>query len=160
MKTDKTKLLQDIEAMKEKLASMEEELNKPEEFRHFPSKGDEYYYYTSIGIICSNNAPNDDLKVNAFKTREEAKKACLTAVALEKIKRRLLELQGDWKPDWGNGDEPKVCISYLHGTSIFQIGVFYAGHISIELPYIKSTKIAETIIKEMEDELKLLFDIA
>ncbi len=39
MKTDKTKLLQDIEAMKEKLASMEEELNKPEEFRHFPSEG-------------------------------------------------------------------------------------------------------------------------
>ena len=32
MKPDKTKLLQDIEAMKEKLASMEEELNKPEVF--------------------------------------------------------------------------------------------------------------------------------
>ena len=31
MKTDKTKLLQDIEAMKEKLASMEKELNRPEE---------------------------------------------------------------------------------------------------------------------------------
>ena len=100
------------------------------------------------------------MRVNVFKSWDEAQEAYNKAVALEKIKRRLLELQGDWKPDWGNGDEPKVCISYLHGTSIFQIGVFYAGHISIELPYIKSTKIAETIIKELKDELKLIFDIA
>ena len=36
MKTDKrTKLLQDIEDMKIKLASMEEELSKTEEFKHF-----------------------------------------------------------------------------------------------------------------------------
>ena len=60
MKTDKTKLLQDIEAMKEKLASMEEELNKPEEFKHFPSKGDKYYYYTSIGVIHSNTAADNE----------------------------------------------------------------------------------------------------
>lgn len=51
MKTDKTKLLQDIEAMKEKLASMEEELNKPEIFNHFPSKGDIYYQYSAGGVI-------------------------------------------------------------------------------------------------------------
>ena len=35
MKTDKTKLLQDIEAMKEKLASMEEELNKPNDCKEY-----------------------------------------------------------------------------------------------------------------------------
>ena len=37
MNTYKTKLLQNIEAMKEKLASMEEELNKLEKIKHFPS---------------------------------------------------------------------------------------------------------------------------
>ena len=50
MKIDKNKLLQDIEEMKEKLAAMEEQLNKPDEYKHFPGKGDEYYYYTSITV--------------------------------------------------------------------------------------------------------------
>lgn len=50
MKIDKTKLIQDIEVMKGKLASMEKELNKSDEFKHFPSKGDAYY------VMCSNGA--------------------------------------------------------------------------------------------------------
>ena len=160
MKTDKTKLLQDIEAMKEKLASMEEELNKPEVFKHFPSKDDLYFYYTPMGTVCSNIATNDNLKINVFKSEEEADKAYRKEVALEKVKRRIIELQGDWKPDWSDSDEPKVCISYLHYSGIFQIDLFYFGQSSIELPYMKTSKIAETIIEEMEDELKLIFDIA
>ena len=42
MNIDRTKLMEDIEALKEKLASMEKELNKPDEYKHFPIKGDEY----------------------------------------------------------------------------------------------------------------------
>ena len=98
MKTDKTKLLKDIEAMKEKLASMEEELNKPEIFKHFPSKDEYYYFYTSTGIVDCITASGNDLKVNTYKTREEAEKAYNKAVAIEKIKRRILELHGDWPP--------------------------------------------------------------
>ena len=45
MKIDKDKLKQDIEAMKIQLASMEQELNKPDVFKHFPSKDDEYYVF-------------------------------------------------------------------------------------------------------------------
>src|SRR5574344_1629117 len=102
MKTDKNKLLQDIEAIKAKLAAMEQELNKPEVFKHFPSKGDEYYYYTSIGVIHSNTAADDSIRPYTYKTKEEANKAYNKAIALEKIKRRILELQGNWKPDWTN----------------------------------------------------------
>ena len=89
MKTDKTKLLQDIEAMKEKLASMQEELNKPEVFNYFPSKGDKYHFYTPTGVIRSTTAFDDGLKVNVFKTGKEAKEAYKKAVAIEKIKRRM-----------------------------------------------------------------------
>jgi hypothetical protein len=161
MKTDKTKLLQDIEAMKAKLASMEEELNKPEEFKHFPNKGEVYYFYTSSkGAICSNTASDDNLKINTYKTREEAVKAYNKAIALEKIKRRIIELQGDWKPDWGNGDEEKVDISYYHYECVFEPGVVYFSQSFKDYPYIKSTEIALTIIKELKDELKLIFDIA
>ena len=30
---------------------MEEQLNKPDEYKHFPSNGDDYYYYTSVGTL-------------------------------------------------------------------------------------------------------------
>ena len=160
MKTDKTQLIQAIEAIKAKLAQMEEELNKPDEYNHFPSKDDEYYYYTSIGTVCSNTAGDYELRVNAYRTEKEADNAYNKAVAIEKIKRRLLELQGDWKPDWGNGDEEKVDISYYHYECVFEPGVVYFSQSFKDYPYIKSTEIALTIIKELKDELKLIFDIA
>lgn len=161
MNIDRTKLMEDIEALKEKLASMGKELNNPETFKHFPSKGDNYYFYTSSkGVICSNIATSDDLRINVFKSKEEADNAYNKAVAIEKVKRRLLELQGDWKPDWCNGDEEKVYISYYHYEGVFEPGVIYFSQSLDEFPYIKSEHIAETIIKEMEVELKLIFGIA
>lgn len=161
MKTDKTKLLQDIEAMKEKLASMEEELNKPEEFKHFPSKGEVYYFYTSSkGAICSNTASDNNLKVNAYRTEKEAEKAYNKAVALEKIKRRILELQGDWKPDWTDRNKEKYCIKYNHYIKSFIPTYGFTVQENTPFSYIKNEDIALTIIKEMKDELKSIFDIA
>lgn len=160
MKTDKTKLLKDIEAMKEKLASMEEELNKPEVYKHFPGKNDKYYFYTSSGSIHFNSVSNDDLKVNVYKTREEAEKAYNKAVAVEKVKRRIIELQGDWKPDWTDVDEIKFYILYHHTSKSFRSIEWVITQYNTSIPYMKNTEIAETIIKEMEDELKLIFDIS
>ena len=159
MKTDKTKLLQDIEAMKAKLASMEEELNKPEVFKHFPSKDDKYYYYLSSGSICSNNASSDDLKVNTYKTWKEANKACNKAVALEKVKRRLLELQGDWKPDWSECAEEKLTIQYDHNKSIFIPVCWFTAQTDSLIPFMENDETALTIINEFNEELKLIFDI-
>ena len=160
MKTDKTKLLQDIEAMKEKLAAMEKELNKPEEFKHFPSDGDVYYYYTPMGTVCRMMATDNNLKVNAYRTEKEAQKAYNKAVAIEKVKRRVLELQGDWKPNWKDNAEEKMYIRYYHNTCVFESGVIYSSQSLKDFPYIKNEQIAELIIYEMGDELKLIFDIA
>lgn len=159
MKTDKTKLLKDMEDIKAKLAQMEEELNKPEVFKHFPSKDDKYYYYTTTGDIRNLTAVDDCLRVNTYGTEKEANKAYNKAVAVEKIKRRIIELQGNWKPNWGNGDEEKVYISYYHYEGVFEPGVVYFSQSIDEFPYVKNGQIALTIIKEMEDELKLIFDI-
>ena len=159
MKTDKTKLLQDIQAMKEKLASMEKELNKPELFKHFPSKDEYYYFYTSTGIVDCITVANDDLKVNVFKTKKEAQKAYDKAVALEKIKRRILELQGDWKPDWTDNDEKKICIQCEPKIRRFIPIYWFTTYPYTPIPYIKNEGIAELILYELEDELKLIFDI-
>lgn len=160
MKTDKKQLMQAIEAIKAKLAVIEEQLNKPDEYKHFPSKGDEYYYYTSIGAIHNNTAADNELRVNAYRTEKEAQEAYNKAVALEKIKRRLLELQGDWKPDWTNEIAEKYYIQYDHCNKQFIPINWFSMQQDTAIPYTKSKDIALTIIEEMEDELKLIFDIA
>ena len=163
MNTYKTKLLQNIEAMKEKLASMEEELNKLEKIKHFPSEGEIYYYYTPMGTVCSNTVTNDDvedLKVNVFKTRDEAKEAYNKAVAVEKVKRRIIELQGDWKPDWTECAEEKLGIQYDHNKRSFRPVCWFTTQSDSLIPFMENEQIAVTIIYEMENELKLIFDIA
>ena len=156
MKIDKNKLLQDIEEMKEKLAAMEEQLNKPDEYKHFPGNGDEYYYYTSTGTLCSNTAADYELRVNVYRTEKEADKEYDKAVAIEKVKRRLLELQGDWKPDFDD-DYSKLVIFYNYNNIRFECSTHTKVKFPLLIPYIKTSEIAKTIINEMEDELNLIF---
>src|SRR5574344_1886894 len=159
MKIDKTKLLQDIEAMKEKLASMEKQLNEPEEFKHFPSAGDVYYFYTFVGTVCRNIASSDKLKISVYKTEKETQDAYNRAVAVEKVKRRIIELQGDWKPDWSDTSNKYTIIYNFTSIKRFVAVVWQKTKYATLIPDIKTKDIAETIIDEMEDELKLIFDI-
>ena len=156
MKIDKNKLLQDIEALKEKLASMEKELNKPEVFKHFPSKDDKYYSYTPMGKVACNIAATNVILTNAYKSEEEAYKAYNKAVALEKVKRRIVELQGDWKPDWTECAEEKLGIQYDHNKRSFRPVCWFTTQSDSLIPFMENEQIAVTIIYEMEDELKLI----
>ena len=158
MKTDKTQLIQAIETIKAKLAQMEEELNKQEGFKHFPVKNDEYYYYSSIGYIDRNIADTDALRVNVFKSWDEAEKAYTKDVALEKVKRRLLELQGDWRSNFDD-DCSKLVIFYNYNNIRFECSTHTKVKFPLLIPYIKTSEIAKTIINEMEDELNLIFEI-
>ena len=159
MKTDKTKLLQDIEEMKEKLAAMEEQLNKHDEYKHFPSNGDKYYYYTSTGTVCNNTAADYELRVNVYRTEKEANKAYNKAVAIEKIKRRLLELQGDWKPDFNDASQRKCTIRHNDENNSFTYDGWYRVKHCVLIPYMKSEEITNIIINEFHEELKLIFEI-
>ena len=156
MKIDKNKLLQDIEALKEKLASMEKELNKPEVFKHFPSKDDKYYFYTPMGKVACNIAATNVILTNAYKSEEEAYKAYNKAVAVEKIKRRIIELQGDWKPNWLDDGEEKLGIEYDHNKRSFRPVCWFTTQSDSLIPFMENEQIAVTIIYEMENELKLI----
>ena len=158
MKRDKAQLIQAIEAIKAKLAGMEEQLNKPDEYRHFPSKGDGYYYYTSTGTVFSSTAGEDELRVNVYRTEKEADKAYNKEVAIEKVKRRLLELQGDWRSNFDD-DCSKLVIFYNYNNIRFECSTHTKVKFPLLIPYIKTNEIAKTIINEMEDELNLIFEI-
>ena len=160
MKIDKTKLLQDIEAMREKLASMEKQLNEPEKIKHFPSEGDVYYFYTFVGTVCRNIASSDKLKISVYKTEKETQDAYNRAVAVEKVKRRIIELQGDWKPDWTACAEEKLGVQYDHNKRSFRPVCWFTTQSDSLIPFMENEEIANTILNEMENELKLIFDIA
>ena len=159
MKIDKTKLLQDIEAMKEKLASIDKQLNKPEKIKHFPSEGEIYYYYTFVGTLCRNIASNDNLKISVYKTEKETQDAYNRAVAVEKVKRRIIELQGDWKPDWLDAGEEKLGVQYDHNKRSFRPVCWFTTQTDSLIPFMENEETALTIINEFHEELKLIFDI-
>ncbi len=160
MNIDRTKLMEDIEAMREKLASMEKQLNEPEKIKHFPSEGDVYYFYTFVGTVCRNIASNDKLKISVYKTEKETQNAYNKAVAVEKVKRRIIELQGDWQPDWTECAEEKLGIQYDHNKRSFRPVCWFTTQSDSLIPFMENEQIAVTIIYEMENELKLIFDIA
>lgn len=128
-------------------------------YKHFPSKGDEYYYYTSTGTVCNNTAGDDELRVNVYRTEKEAQKAYNKVVAIEKIKRRLLELQGDWKPDWTECAEEKLGIQYDNDIKSFIPVCWFTIQFDSLIPFMEDEQTALTIINEFHEELKLIFDI-
>ena len=158
MKTEKAQLIEAIETNKKKIALIEEELNKPDEYKHFPSKGDEYYYYTSIGTLCSNTSADYELRVNVYRTEEEADRAYNKAVAVEKNKRRIVELQGEWEPNF-NFDFSKYIIFYNYNNTRFESSIHSKVKFSSLIPYMENKEIALTIINEFHEELKLIFEI-
>ena len=131
---------------------------KPDEYKYFPSKGDEYYYYTSTGAVCSNTAADYELRVNAYRTEKEAQKAYNKAVAVEKIKRRIVELQGDWEPNF-NSDSSKHLIFYNYNNTRFEGTTHSKVKFTFLIPYMENKEIALTIINEFHEELKLIFEI-
>lgn len=154
---NKEQLKADIEIMKQKLASMEKELAEPKKVKHLPSKGETYYYCNPTGLICNSTASNNNIKVNVYKTKEEAINAYHKAVTLEKVKRRIFELQGDWKPDWVTHKD-KYLIYYDAYCQKFNY-VDYKTTLIDSILYLKTSYIAQQIILEMEAELKIIFEI-
>ena len=156
---NKQQLIQEIKDMRNKLASMEKELNKHEEHIQFPRTGDNYFFYLPDGSIEDCYATNDKIKPNAYKTKEKAKEAYNKAIAVEKVNKRILELQGEWVPDWKDTNEPKLYIVFDNGRNKFSITGWYTSKHCCPMNVIKNRSFAEQIITEMCIELKIIFDI-
>lgn len=158
---DKTKLQKDIDAMRAKLASMEAELNKPTTIKHFPKIGDHYWYYLPVGLIKEEIALNSNselVRVNAYKSREEAKKAYNQALAIEKLRRIAMELNKGWKPNFKDYNNRNYFICYVHSIKSFEVIWNDTAQLNNTI-YFKSEDIANTVIKAYLHLLKEMFEI-
>lgn len=158
---DKVKLQKDIDDMRVKLASMEAELNKSTAIEHFPKIGDHYWHYLPVGLIKEEIALNSDsepVRVNAYKSREEAKKAYNQALATEKLRRIAMELNKGWKPDFKTCEQRNYFICYVHSTKKFEVIWNDTAQLNNTI-YFKSEDIANTVIKAYLHLLKEMFGI-
>lgn len=158
---DKVKLQKDIDDMRAKLASMEAELNKSTAIEHFPKIGDYYWHYLPVGHIKGEAAldyTSEPVRVNAYRTKEEAKKAYNKALATEKLRRIAIELNQDWKPDFENNEQRNYFICYMHSTKTFEVIWNTATQLN-NITYFKSEEIANTVIKTYPHLLKEMFEI-
>ena len=157
---NKQQLIQEIKDMRNKLASMEAELNNSNPtINHFPKEGDKFYYYTYTGLVSDNIACSNDIKVNVFQTYDNAQDASNKAIAVEKVNRRILEIQGEWVPNWNDVTEPKLYIVFDNDKNKFSLTSWYTCKQYCPIYVIKSRSLAEQIITEMNIELKIIFNI-
>lgn len=154
----------DIEVNDEQLKELLKEEKKPVK----RWRAERYEHYRFIDPSCGN-VTTIDLYItsdnyryatgNYFKTEEEAEEYQRKLLARQRIIDRIAELNGDWKPDWSDEDETKHYITYKYEENRLCPDYIYMLQSRENEFYMKSEKIAKQIIKECEDDYKLIWGI-
>lgn len=152
-----------IELNGKKYKLIEEE--KKEYKRWRANKWEDYYAIVSNWEIEKSShysEPIHDLRYNMnnyFQTEKEAIKERDKRLAIVRVNDKILELNEWWEPDWGNVGEYKYSIGYEYKYNNFSVGNNCYTQKCSKISYIKSEEIAEQIIKDHQEDLKLIFDI-
>ena len=157
-----------IKELEKQIAKLKAELEEKTEFR--VNKGDDYYYirqYGGIGRHKEDNKHTDNYLYeigNYFKTEEEAETMAKKLKAIAKVSRAILIANGDWKPDWSN-DSSKYYVYYYYAADSWikgsgSLGIYntFKHEIKMILPYMKTKKIAEQIMEDYEEELRIILE--
>lgn len=163
---NKQQLKQDIESMKQRLASMEAELNKPTGTIFIPENGKRYYYIDYTGCVLFlyytllNNSCHKSMFDfgNLYCTEEEATKARDKKLAYVRVTRKLRELEGDWVPDWSDDWIDKFRVSYNSRKRAFYIEA-NAYIVETDKAMYSTKEACQWVIDNMADDLKLIFEV-
>lgn len=96
---------------------------------------------------------------NYYRTEEEAKKALERQKAIGRVTRCIYELNDGWEPDWSDEYQAKYGIGYDHKYENFYCHWRGCGHIQMTLPYMATEEIADQIITEMKDDLRIIWGL-
>lgn len=126
----------------------------------------EYYYYIFPGWIDSASDDRDGFNKgchiawNYYLTEQQAQKARDKQLATVRVNDAIDELNEGWVADWSDSDEAKYNIDYNFRCKQFGVNSSYIYSQSHTIKCIKSEEITDQIIKEHEEDLKLIFNIA
>lgn len=162
--------VRDIDALESNIQKIQKELNdaqatlkslKEQEEKdsgYFVPRGRTcgFHYVLGNGEVCSSQSPNDYfqyIRMGLYaKTRKEAEKI----VARMQVTQKLRVLANGFKPDWNNNLTYKYYI-YMYEKN-FQIGCYASTSLGPGVVYFKTDTEAMNAIKELGDELYVLFD--
>ena len=158
-------LQQEIEQLKQQIKDLKIKLEEKAEKKPYkvkvPEDLENYYNADSYGNIdlveevsYAWNYAKLYLRGLAFKTEEQAEQHDKERVLLFKFHKWAEEHNGDWTPDWKDGDEIKYFIIYDNRDETLKVDNYATIKEFFKIPYFKSEEIAEQFIEEFGEEIK------
>ena len=114
--------------------------------------------YASVTSYQYNNTAVDRVFYESgllFDTKEEAEQFKRERALIKKIKCWTKEQQGDWEPNWNDGNETKYHISFKNNR--LSTWHWYTNNLLTKLPRFKSQEIAQACIDEFGEEIVEVF---
>jgi len=118
-----------------------------------------YYFIDGYGYICSQTESGDKIddfcwgSGNYFLTEEEAEAKQQYDIALTTVRRRIQELNGDWKADCSDDVQHKWHIFYENIKREWVVTYCTYSQYLLPYPFMASKEVAKTIIREYGDTL-------
>jgi hypothetical protein len=144
-------------------------LCKKEESLWFPKNGEKAWYidYANVKIYSSSMwYKNDEYYIfkhklgHIFKTEEEAKKHFALIEAKYKVRKRIVELNEGWTPDWtpdlNDGKQFKYFIIIYENK--LNIDSKVATKYQPNWIYLKSRELTKQLIEELATELRIVLE--
>ncbi len=95
---------------------------------------------------------------NCFKTRQEAEQHKTYLEALQRVRLYIME-NHYFEPDWSNEEQEKWNIEYDHKDKEFFDDCEWKFEKASLLPYLASIEAYNDVIKNCEDDLKIIFNV-
>lgn len=134
-----------------------------------PGVGDEHWNIEKDGMVCRRSElfhPSiDDVfdAGNLFKNEEAADDEAEKRRAIMRIKEYIANNFGVWEPDWEDGQEIKHEVAYCHslivGNDYFYVVRYDSHQYPLSIPYLEKAEHAEQLIKDCEDDLRIVFGV-
>ena len=155
-----------IEKFQTEINELKEELEKLQKKPYkisYPDNGTEVYIISDLdgGIEGRKYDVSDNVDEILyelglyFDTYEEAERFKREQTLIKKIKCWAKEQQGDWQPNWNDGNETKHHISFKNNR--LSIWHWYTNKLLTKLPCFKSQEIAQACMDEFGEEIIEVF---
>lgn len=156
-----------IEKLEKQIAELQEELEREkvknellfipkgiEQCWVFDKEGNIYAHIYAGGYIDTGISKTTQV----YRTREQAEKALAKQQATIRVKKRIAELNDGWKPDWEDEDQCKYELYWDFAARKAAISCVSTAKMIDNTLYLKSIGLAEQLINEMRDDLKLMLE--
>lgn len=143
-----------------------EYIEPEKEYKRWRAKYTESYFSTNFywkpTRYTANDTDMDEYLYSEwryYETEKEAIKERDKRLAIFRVNDAILSLNEWWKEDWNNRWQEKWYIVYNNEKKLFESSYNLYTNEWTFLSGIKSREIAKQIIKEHQEDLKLIFDI-